>query len=104
MTPSASTGFHLGATLHGAGPNAPGFARILRGIFRALPVSAALLGVVATAAPASLSPRGADFFERHCYNCHDADTKESGLDLTALPLQLSARENLARWELSLIHI
>jgi mono/diheme cytochrome c family protein len=83
---------------HGGQPMTPGFARIFRGILRALPVSAALLGVVATAAPASLSPRGADFFERHCYNCHDADTKESGLDLTALPLQLSARENLARWE------
>lgn len=43
-------------------------------------------------------PRLADFFEQHCYNCHDADTKESGLDLLTLPLQLSARENLARWE------
>ena len=98
MTPSPSARCHAGIEPHGGRPMAPGFARIFRGIVRALPVSAALLAVVATAAPASLSPRGADFFERHCYSCHDADTKESGLDLTALPLQLSVRENLARWE------
>ena len=73
MTPSASAGGHAGATRLGGGPLAPGFARIFRRIVRALPVPAALLGVAVIAAPASLPTRIADFFEQHCYHCHDAD-------------------------------
>ena len=98
MIPFQSARCHAGMKPQGGGPMAPGFARIFQGILRALPMAGVLLGIGVTAAPASLSPRLADFFEQHCYNCHDADTKESGLDLLALPLQLSARENLARWE------
>ena len=73
MTPAASAGGHAGATRLGGGPLAPGFARIFRRIVRALPVPAALLGVAVIAAPASLPTRIADFFEQHCYHCHDAD-------------------------------
>ena len=73
MTPSPSARCHAGIEPHGGRPMARGFARIFRRSVRALPVLAVLLGVVATAAPASLSPRIADFFEQHCYHCHDAD-------------------------------
>jgi len=37
------------------------------------------------------------FLSKHCYECHDADSKEGGLDLTALQLELSGRDNFARW-------
>lgn len=34
------------------------------------------------------------FFERHCYECHDSDTKKGGLDLTALS---TVAEGVERW-------
>lgn len=34
------------------------------------------------------------FLERHCYDCHDSDTKKGGLDLTQLTL---GAESTARW-------
>src|SRR5690606_38153844 len=37
------------------------------------------------------------FFKSHCYECHDAQTREGGLDLSALEFDLSRRENFARW-------
>jgi mono/diheme cytochrome c family protein len=37
------------------------------------------------------------FFEQHCADCHDADTKKGGLDLTALSLNLTDPENLRTW-------
>ena len=38
------------------------------------------------------------FFEQHCYDCHDAESKKGGLDLTALTLRLDDRANFATWE------
>jgi hypothetical protein len=37
------------------------------------------------------------FFESHCQSCHDAGTKEGGLDLTALKFEPADPENFARW-------
>jgi Protein of unknown function (DUF1587)/Planctomycete cytochrome C len=37
------------------------------------------------------------FVERHCVECHDADSLKGGLDLTALPFELRDRQNFARW-------
>ncbi|MDA1050802.1 MAG: DUF1592 domain-containing protein [Planctomycetota bacterium] len=37
------------------------------------------------------------FFEKHCLDCHDGKTKEAGLDLTALKLDLSNPGNFSRW-------
>ena len=37
------------------------------------------------------------FFEKHCYECHDASSHEGGFDLTALKLELSNADNFARW-------
>jgi len=37
------------------------------------------------------------FFENHCYECHDAQTQEGGLDLKSLSRDLSKAENFDRW-------
>jgi hypothetical protein len=37
------------------------------------------------------------FVERHCVECHDADSKKGDLDLDALKLDLGKRENFAAW-------
>jgi hypothetical protein len=37
------------------------------------------------------------FFAKHCLECHDADTKKGGLDLVALPWDVSDPTTLDRW-------
>ncbi|MBL9158643.1 MAG: DUF1592 domain-containing protein [Verrucomicrobiales bacterium] len=37
------------------------------------------------------------FFERHCYECHDANLKKGGLDLDALGTDLNDEALLAKW-------
>ncbi|MEY4485321.1 MAG: hypothetical protein RL693_2773, partial [Verrucomicrobiota bacterium] len=37
------------------------------------------------------------FFEGHCYDCHDTETKKGGLDLSALSDDLSKMETMAKW-------
>ncbi len=37
------------------------------------------------------------FFEQHCTDCHDAETKRGGLDLTALSFQPENAGNFASW-------
>ena len=37
------------------------------------------------------------FFEKHCTDCHDADEKKGGLDLTALMTDFTNAENFTRW-------
>lgn len=37
------------------------------------------------------------FFERHCYECHDANLKKGGLDLDALGSDLADEATLAKW-------
>ncbi len=48
------------------------------------------ISAVAHAEPAA-------FFENHCTECHDADTKKGNLDLTALKRDFADAENFARW-------
>jgi hypothetical protein len=36
-------------------------------------------------------------FEQHCYDCHDAEMKKGGLDLTALAWRPEDEENLRQW-------
>jgi hypothetical protein len=36
-------------------------------------------------------------FDRHCYECHDGDSKKGGLDLTALSWKPEDAENLQQW-------
>ncbi|SFJ57182.1 DUF1592 domain-containing protein [Planctomicrobium piriforme] len=40
---------------------------------------------------------GAAFLKSHCYDCHDTDTKEGGLDLTKLKFDLSNPVIFAEW-------
>ncbi len=69
--------------------------------------TSALLGrAVAVALPVvvSLSGQGADapmqaFVEKNCVDCHDAESKKGGLDLTALKFDLGSRTNFAAWVL-----
>jgi len=44
-------------------------------------------------AAAKLTP----MFEQHCLDCHDADAKKGGLDLTALKWQPESAENFQLW-------
>lgn len=37
------------------------------------------------------------FLEKHCTECHDADSKKGGLDLTALKLDLQDQQIFAEW-------
>jgi hypothetical protein len=37
------------------------------------------------------------FEEKYCYECHDADSKKGGLDLTALPLELNNPTFFGSW-------
>jgi hypothetical protein len=37
------------------------------------------------------------FTEKYCVECHDADTKKGGLDLTSLKLQPASRTNFNEW-------
>jgi mono/diheme cytochrome c family protein len=37
------------------------------------------------------------FFQQHCVECHDSQTKEAGLDLSAVQLDLNTAESFARW-------
>jgi hypothetical protein len=60
-------------------------------------VLAALLLVSSPALAQDLDPRIRTFLDRHCSECHDADTKKGGLDLGALPGNLTARPALDRW-------
>ena len=54
-------------------------------------VSFSFFSAPATAAPPT------KFFEAHCHACHDAGTKQGGLDLTALKFDPADAENVARW-------
>jgi len=57
-----------------------------------------LLGILlslGTAVSASAAPP--EFFEKYCFDCHDASARAGGLDFTALKLELSNAENFARW-------
>src|SRR5678816_1520892 len=45
------------------------------------------------AAPSNLPP----FLQKHCFDCHDADVKKGGLDLTALKLDLANTTNFSTW-------
>lgn len=47
----------------------------------------------ALAAPSHLTA----FLDTHCAECHDAEVKKGGLNLTALPWSLDQRENFDRW-------
>jgi len=46
---------------------------------------------------ADFSDKLAPFFDAHCYECHDNSVKKGGLDLDALPRDLSEEAVMAKW-------
>jgi mono/diheme cytochrome c family protein len=64
-----------------------------------IPLSGLLaLGLSATAAAAQeAAPPGRAFLDKHCSECHDADTKKGGLDLAATPFAVDDARNAALW-------
>ncbi len=52
---------------------------------------------VVAARAGMLSAQSREFFTAHCYECHDGNTKQGGLDLSSLEMNLSSDENFARW-------
>ena len=58
----------------------------------------AFLGVLSLfALQASRAEESAVFFKTHCFECHDKETHEGGLNLTSLKLDPASPENFARW-------
>src|SRR5438132_11249896 len=59
-----------------------------------------LLCAVAAPVMAHDLPRASrQFVEQYCVECHDADTKKGGLDLTALKFEPANSTNFASWVL-----
>jgi len=58
--------------------------------FHALVLACCIAGPDALAVPAA-------FLEKHCYDCHDAETKKGDLDLTTLKPEFANAESFARW-------
>lgn len=58
-----------------------------------------LFAVAAPVLSADLPPAGRQFIHKHCFECHDTETKKGGLDLTALRLDLSSSTNFSMWVL-----
>ena len=48
-------------------------------------------------AAAEFSPAARGFLEQHCADCHDADEKKGGLDITALPRDFTKADHFAKW-------
>lgn len=44
-----------------------------------------------------LSPVAQGFMQQHCFECHDAESKKGGLDLTALKWNLDDGQTFAQW-------
>src|SRR6266487_3506226 len=55
------------------------------------------LAVATSARAADLPAGGRAFVDRHCFECHDAETKKGGLDLTGLPFDLANPTNFSIW-------
>ena len=58
-----------------------------------------LLATTALVARGESPPAVRRFLEAHCTECHDAESKKGGLDLTALPFELANSTNFSKWVL-----
>lgn len=62
------------------------------------PLIVAVLFALGLASVRGAVPKGVPpFLERHCFECHDAEMKKGGLDLTALPYTPTESANLTSW-------
>src|SRR5262245_40887695 len=44
-----------------------------------------------------LSSASRNFLDKNCFECHDAETKKGGLDLTSLKFDLATTTNFSKW-------
>ena len=58
-----------------------------------------VFAVVAPSMAATLPPSDRLFLEKHCFDCHDAEMKKGGLDLTALKFDPVNATNFSTWVL-----
>src|SRR5437867_10249333 len=58
-----------------------------------------LLAVVAASSAGTLPPTERQFLDKHCFECHDAEVKKGGLDLTALKFDPANSTNFSAWVL-----
>ncbi len=58
-----------------------------------------LFAATAAVAAADLPPASRRFVEKHCVECHDAEVKKGGLDLTALKFEPAIPTNFSTWVL-----
>src|SRR5688500_17277079 len=58
-----------------------------------------LLTVASASLGATLPPNNREFLEKHCFECHDAEVKKGGLDLTALKFDLANSTTFSTWVL-----
>src|SRR6185436_4456625 len=58
-----------------------------------------LLAVASASLGATLPPKNREFLEKHCFECHDAEVKKGGLDLTALKFDPANSTNFSAWVL-----
>lgn len=56
-----------------------------------------LFTVVASSRAGDQGATLSGFLEQHCFECHDAETKKGGIDLTALKLDLANSVNFSQW-------
>lgn len=53
--------------------------------------------VAASVAAGERAPSVGAFLDQHCFECHDAEMKKGGLDLTALKFDLANPANFSQW-------
>ena len=58
-----------------------------------------LLAVASASLGATLPRNNQQFLEKHCFECHDAEVKKGGLDLTALKFEPANSTNFSAWVL-----
>src|SRR4026208_619684 len=58
-----------------------------------------LLAGASASRGAAWPPNNRQFLEKHCFECHDAEVKKGGLDLTALKFDPANSTNFSVWVL-----
>ena len=77
-----------------------GIRRMYRRFCLLLAVAMASLGAYGSQRePGYLPPNDREFLEKHCFECHDAEVKKGGLDLTALKFDPANSTNFSAWVL-----
>src|SRR4051794_7665748 len=67
--------------------------RLLLGLLTTLILTSPAVLRAAETSPTDVRP----FLEKHCFECHDAETAKGGLDLTSLKLDLNDAQTFAKW-------